>query len=51
MKKIVISQKEYAKICLECPYSKCIGTITGCQRTRKYKVLKEGLKEDEKNND
>lgn len=46
-KKVILSKKEYANICLNCPYKKCIGTYTGCDRTKPYKVLKE--KEENEN--
>lgn len=37
MKKIKLSLKEYAKICLECPYKNCITTFRQCDRLKPYK--------------
>lgn len=44
-KKKIISAKEYANICLTCPYSYCHQTHNGCERTRPYKVIDINSKE------
>lgn len=51
MKKKTISYKEYATICLSCPYKKCHTDNNGCDRTKGYRVQddkKEGEKDEEK---
>lgn len=43
-KKTVLSEKEYAKICLECPFKDC--HPSNCTRIKKYKKIRS--KEDER---
>lgn len=49
MKKIIISSREYAKICLECPRKVC--RPQNCDRLRPYKVSEGGRKNAEKESD